>query len=403
VSTNATGRRLLAPRESVTWPFTLPWWWVLFGWLAMIVASVNASPHVGAKVAVGALMTLAAVGMQLVVRLQSSQLVAIGVVVVTLAGLATLLLAHNGWGEVPVFLSVSRFPYGIESRAGRVFIVLDTIAVGVVIAFVSRYVPLLLAGLGVPLLAQRAAEHRELVAERDRAQALLVEVQAGRDAEAQAAALRERGRIARDLHDVLAHSLAGLSLQLQALRAVAGRSGAGPELTGPLDTAAQLARDGLAEARSAVSALRDPIGLGLDAVPAVIARHPGVARLESVGRPGVVSAPSGHAVYRAVQESLTNAARYAPGSAVQVVLTWTETSLRVCIDDDGPQAGHSNPAAQGTGLGLAGMDERVQGAGGRLHTGPRPDAPGWRVEIEVPLESATATSGIDEQPREGDE
>jgi signal transduction histidine kinase len=216
-------------------------------------------------------------------------------------------------------------------------------------------------------------------------------VQAGRDAEAQAAALRERGRIARDLHDVLAHSLAGLSVQLQAVRALATREGVGPTVLAPLDKAAALAQDGLAEARQAVASLRDPVGLGLAEVPALVQRHPGEAHLQINGTPGAVTAECGHAIYRAVQESLTNAARYAPGSSVQVALDWTAERLQVRVDDAGLPRGRSPIAGTSTGLGLAGMDERVRQAGGTLQAGPRPDG-GWRVEITVPLHSETAAS-----------
>ena len=204
----------------------------------------------------------------------------------------------------------------------------DTIAFGGVIGWISQSVAGLLAGTGIPLLVQRAVEHRDLVQERDRAQALLAEVQAGREAETQAAALRERGRIAREMHDVLAHSLAGLSVQLQAVRAVAARERVGPAVLEPLDKAAALAREGLGEARAAVSALRDPVGLGLDALPALVERHPGTAVLDETGTRGQVSVDAAHAVYRAVQESLTNAARYAPGSVVRVALEWQPTPSR---------------------------------------------------------------------------
>jgi signal transduction histidine kinase len=95
-----------------------------------------------------------------------------------------------------------------------------------------------------------------------------------------------------------------------------------------------------------------------------------------------VSAEAGHAVYRAVQESLTNAARYAPGADVSVELTWTETSLTTRIRDTGLPQGRSAVSGQGTGLGLAGMDERVRATGGSVEAGP--SGGGWLVEVTVP-------------------
>ena len=86
---------------------------------------------------------------------------------------------------------------------------------------------------------------------------LLLELQANRDAEAEAAMLRERGRLARDMHDVLAHSLSGLMLQLEGARMLAAQPDANGQLPPALDRAHHLARAGLEEARRAIAALRD--------------------------------------------------------------------------------------------------------------------------------------------------
>ncbi|HEY8301786.1 MAG TPA: histidine kinase, partial [Jatrophihabitans sp.] len=305
------------------------------------------------------------------------------IVVATVAGLAAVLVAPRGLGEVPAFVVAGRIPFPIDTRAGRAFVATVTVAVAVVVGYVSRTLVGGLAGLGIPLLAQRAAERRELIASRDEAQALLLEVQAGRDAEAQAAALQERGRIARELHDVLAHSLAGLSVQLQATRAVAAREGVGPAVLEPIDRAAALARDGLGEARAVVGALRDPQGLGLADLPALVDRHPGSASLRVTGEPVDVPVAAGHAVYRAVQEALTNAARYAPGAPVSVEVDFTGTGLTICVADDGLPPGRAPVPSQGSGLGLAGMSERLAAVGASVTAGPRPSG-GWQVRIQVP-------------------
>jgi signal transduction histidine kinase len=307
----------------------------------------------------------------------------INVVIATVAGLAAVLIGPSGVGELPAFLAASRIAVPIDRGWGRIFVVADTIAVGAVVGYVSHSLVGVLAGLGIPVLAQRAVERRELIASRDEAQALLVEVQAGREAEAQAATLQERGRIARDLHDVLAHSLAGLSVQLQATRAIAARENVDATVLDPLDKAAALARDGLTDARAVVSALRDPVGLGIDEIAALVDRHPGDVVLRSTGTAHPVTPPVGNAVYRAVQEALTNAARYAPGSPVTVTLAHTADGLGVCVDDLGPPHGRTPVAGQGSGLGLIGMDERIRGVGGSLTAGPRPEG-GWRVELRIP-------------------
>jgi signal transduction histidine kinase len=354
----------------------------ILAWVVIFGVTVAAGHRFTLSVAGGVLMALAVVGIQLSV-LRNRVVHASGALLATACGLAVIPLIPAGLGVIPVLVAASRFPAVFDPRWQRVMTVLTTIGFGVDIGYISQSIAGALAGLVVPLLVQRAEEHRQLIAERDRAQALLAELQATREAESQAAALRERGRIARDMHDVLAHSLAGLSLQLQAARTVAVREGASAEVLAPIETAASLARDGLAEARTAVSALRDPVGLGLDALPALVGRFPGTATLSSAGDAGSLDPEAGHSVYRAVQESLTNAARYAPGAPVAVAIRWETERLRVTVDDTGLPAGREPVAAAGTGLGLAGMAERLRAAGGSVQAGPGPDG-GWRVQIEIP-------------------
>ncbi len=366
------------------------WLWQVPAWIAVIVVTVLAAHGVQARIWTGVAMTIAAAAVQFTDDTRSVRTTMITIVVATVAGLSAVLIGPSGLGELPAFLAASRIAVPIDRGWGRVFVVVDTIAVGAVVGYVAHSLVGVLAGLGVPVLAQRAVERRELIASRDEAQALLVEVQAGREAEAQAAALQERGRIARDLHDVLAHSLAGLSVQLQATRAIAARENVDATVLEPLDKAAALARDGLTEARAVVTALRDPVGLGLDEIAALVERHPGEVTLQVTGTAHPVAPPAGHAVYRAVQEALTNAARYAPGAAVTVTLAYTDGGLHVCVADLGLPPGRNPVAAQGSGLGLAGMDERIRAVGGTLTAGPRAEG-GWLVELRIPVRAgATA-------------
>jgi len=301
-------------------------------------------------------------------------------------GLAIVLVSPAGLGEVPLFMAASRLPHSFSGRTAHGMIVATTIATGAAVAYASHSLAGLIAGVGVPFLAQRAVDRQELVEQRDRAEAMVVEVEAGRDAEAQAAALRERAHIAREMHDVLAHSLAGLSLQLQAARAIAQQTATDPRLEAALESAAALARDGLAEARSAVGTLAAPAQRGVGDLGDLVATHPPRARLTASGEPAALSAEAGHAVYRAVQESLTNAARYAPGSPVEVTLAWTPGGLQVEVLDRGAAPGHAPLTGQGGGLGLPGMRERIEAVGGRTEAAP--SGPGWRVRIMVPTGGA---------------
>lgn len=366
-----------------TWRVRLPLWLKIVVWGALIVLCYAGAHGLPSRIAAAALMALAVAGIAATSRPLPDRALAWLAAGSCAVSVITVLLAPNGVGEVAMFVAVTRFPYGFDSRVGAVFTVAATIGAGAVVAWISGSPAAALAGLGVPLLVQRSMDHRALVAERDRARTLLAELEASREAEAAAAALRERGRIARDLHDLLAHSLAGLSLQVQAARAIALREGAPAAVLTPLDTAAALARDGLGEARAAVSALRDPVTLGLDALPALVERFPGTATLTVDGEPGEFDPGAAHAVYRAVQESLTNAARYAPGASVAVALTWRPAALQVRVSDEGPPADRAVTTGVGTGLGLAGMAERLRAAGGTMRAGPRPEG-GWQVSMEVP-------------------
>ena len=354
--------------------------WTVPAWAAIVIVTALGAPTTARAVAAGCVFTLGVVGLYLT-RRGPMRLRQTATVTGILGGLGGTLLAPSGIAIAVTFITASRLPIVFGERAVRVLGGLTTASVATVIAVVSHSWVGALAGVGIPLVIQRANEHEALIAERDRAQALLAEVEAGRDAEQRAAALRERGKIARELHDVLAHTLAGLSVQLQAVRAVAAREQVPPSVLEPLDTAAALAKNGLDEARAAVGVLRDPVGLGIDELPALVARHPGRPVLTVSGE-GAVSPDAGHAVYRAVQESLTNAARYAPGATVSVELDWTRAQLITTVSDTGLPSGRRAVTDQGTGLGLAGMGERLAEVGGTVTAGPA--GPGWRVVIMVP-------------------
>jgi signal transduction histidine kinase len=304
------------------------------------------------------------------------------------AGLVGMLLSPSGLAEVMVIIAGGRLPAVLSIRSRLVVTLALSLAFGCAVWAISGSPVGLLASLGVYFVAERAIEHRELVTERDRAVALAAELQAGREARDQAAAAEERERIAREMHDVLAHSLAGLSLQLQGLRMVASREGAGPALTEPLDRAAQLARDGVDEARAAVGALRGPDRIGIAGVPGLIERFPGDAHLTVSGAAGDVAAREvtaevGHVVYRAIQEGLTNSARYAPGSRIDVTLDWAGSELRTVIADTGRAPGREPTGVRGGGAGLVGMGERLAAVGGAMSAAPTPSG-GWRVELSVP-------------------
>ncbi|MCX4550972.1 histidine kinase [Streptomyces sp. NBC_01387] len=348
--------------------------------------SVVAAHGTTLKIVVAVLGVLAELGMVLGRRVLPSPLGALGATLAIATGLAITLLAPSGLGSVPVLAGTSvlplRLPAGPVRHAG---VGVVSVAFGISILVVTGSPAGLLAGVGAWFMADRSVEHAALQAERDRAVALLAEVEASRQALQEAAAVEERSRIAREMHDVLAHSLAGLSVQLQAVRAIANREGSPAVLTGPLDRAAELAREGVQEARAAVGALRVAPLRGVDDLKGLVGGFPGEAHLWTTGRARPLRPEAGHAVYRGVQEAMTNAARYATGSPIEVEVAWAERELRVAVRDQGLPPGRALSGVKGSGTGLASMAERIEAVGGSLSAGPAPGGTGWQIEMRVPV------------------
>lgn len=194
----------------------------------------------------------------------------------------------------------------------------------------------------------------------------------------------ERRRIAREMHDVVAHSLAVVVSQAEGGRMVVGQS---PERAGEiLGTIADTGREALTEMRGLLGVLRDEDATagpqpGLADLPALVARmrQAGLEIAYEAEPVGVVPPGVGLTAYRVVQESLTNVARHAPGRAATVVVRRTADGLEVAVEDD---AGTGVPATP-PGRGITGMSERVEAVGGRLEAGP--GAPGWTVRARIPL------------------
>jgi signal transduction histidine kinase len=231
------------------------------------------------------------------------------------------------------------------------------------------------------------------VARRSRAEALLhtatAEDIAGRLVEHTARG--ERARIARELHDVVAHHISVIAVQAETARLTTpGLPAAGAQR---LSEIGDTARAGLTEMRRLLGVLRE------DAQVVLPDRHPqpGLAQLHRLidearessgagyrliisGSPVTVDPGVGLAAFRIVQEALTNALRHAPGAAVDVEVRYGDGELRLRIRDNGPGPERTAPAG---GHGLAGMRERAAAVGGELHTGAAA-AGGFLVEARLP-------------------
>jgi signal transduction histidine kinase len=201
--------------------------------------------------------------------------------------------------------------------------------------------------------------------------------------------LDERARIAREIHDVLAHSLGALGIQIQAARAVLTDCGDIRRADEILGTAQRMAADGLEETRQAVHALRmdtQPLGQELERVTATYAQRYGVpATYATGGEPARLPPDATVTLLRIAQESLVNAAKHAPGQSVAVRLDYDDPDVRLTISNELPPETPSGPANVQTvngGYGLTGMHERLRLLDGTLHAGRREGQ--WIVTAELP-------------------
>jgi signal transduction histidine kinase len=205
------------------------------------------------------------------------------------------------------------------------------------------------------------------------------------------AVLEERTRIARELHDIVAHSMSVMVVQAGAAEQVVDDDP--EEARAALRQIRRTGSDALAEMRRLVGVLRDPEEVGM------LAPQPGLAALEALvedardaglpislgvsGEPRELPAGLDLAAYRIVQEALTNVRRHAPSATmVTVDLHFGDDDLRIDVRDDGPGA-----ASIEGGHGLIGMRERVQLYGGRVRAAALPER-GFQVSAQLPLASA---------------
>ncbi|MFJ2740723.1 sensor histidine kinase [Streptomyces sp. NPDC087440] len=203
-------------------------------------------------------------------------------------------------------------------------------------------------------------------------------------AEARTAVLTERGRIARDVHDVLAHSLAGINMQLELVDALID--------TGDLERvreangkAHSLVKESLKQAQWTVHALREDALPLLESLTAMVDSSGHRDALSVTGEVRDVPAKTAQSLLRIAQEALTNAARHAPGGEVDVRLAFADASTTLTVRN-GP-ATRGAPGPGGSGMGLIGMRERVALLSGTVTAGPVTEGPyagGWQVEAVIP-------------------
>ncbi|MFF1878175.1 sensor histidine kinase [Leifsonia sp. NPDC058230] len=351
-------------------------------------------------------------------------------VVAALAG-GLVAAPTNGLAVVPaaiaVMVVVSRVDRSVLLGFGLALITIVLIAVGAV-PFGSE-VPAVLAMIGGVVLAVFAGLSRRQFRQSELQAVLLRERElAMREETARAELLGQRQAVARDIHDVLAHSLGGLVIQLDAVEALleAGDADAARQR---VTDARRLAADGLGEARRAVAALRDPAPAATGADPAgpgpahpadgrtaesepiapaafaatlddLLAAHRslgGVVDLTVTGRPSPLDPASASAVQRALQEALSNVRKHAPGEPVRAALDWTDGRVRLTVSNPLGDGAHPELAGSGGRHGLEGMRERFAALphGGAATAGVVGDR--FTVVAEAPLsDTSRARTSITE-------
>ena len=247
--------------------------------------------------------------------------------------------------------------------------------------------PLLLVAAAV-LVGESTRKRSEVAAELGATQEAMA------DSQREQTAMEERARIARELHDIVAHHLSVIAVQSEAARLTS------PELSadarGRFEAIATTAREALTETRRLLGVLREDVAGAAERTPQPslaqvgdlvdTARDAG-ANVRLVLQGKVVPLPAGIdlAGYRIIQEALTNARRHAPGSDVEVEITYGERALMLRVRDHGPGPGDGELIP---GHGLVGMDDRATIAGGTLSYGSA-EGGGFVVEAALPSDGGT--------------
>jgi len=238
-------------------------------------------------------------------------------------------------------------------------------------------------------------QRRSFRVQAEQSKALLAQHERLRAEQRRGDVLDERTRIAREIHDVLAHSLGALGIQIQAAKAMLTDHGDVERAVETLTTAQRMAAEGLTETRRAVHALRVdtlPLGEELAAVADTHRQRYHVpVTFETSGVAKTLPPDASLALLRAAQEAMVNAAKHAPGQPVAICLDYGDNDVRLSVVNglDGTGASVRQPGNTG-GYGLTGMRERLRLLNGTLRAGPGDND--WTVTAELPR--AAAEDGI---------
>ena len=348
-----------------------PWAWWVWAWAALLPLALlwrRPAPFATYWVVGGGTVALSSVANLAITWNHSCEFM-------LLVAMATVAYYCTGW----------RFWLSAVGAAVGNFVMVDQ--------SIGRTLVSLLVTMMAFVAGRLAAQQRNLAhLMADRAHEAELTVQAR---SAQAAA-EERTRIARDMHDILAHAVSLMIVQAEAGAAVVHRDQQKAEAA--FDAIADSGRDALTQLRRMLGVLRDGDGLALAPQP-TLAELPRLVdtvraakidvRMVVVGEPRELPKDTEIALYRTVQEALTNVVKHARADRAELRVDWSPEALTLRVTDDGigpgpGLGGGAGPAAGGPGRGLIGIRERISSCGGSVHAGPGPDGRGFQVLVRIP-------------------
>ncbi|HEU5416837.1 MAG TPA: sensor histidine kinase [Streptosporangiaceae bacterium] len=366
--------------------------------LLVIARSLTATPAPGwAGTGLGVALAVAAIAAGaagVLAAYRSSRWVQLTFFLLYLSGSVALYwLQPGGAGLVAALVAVGLMTRWLPVRLTVVPVTVTLVVAGMAGAADGRHHPAsaillsevgLIAVYGVAMLTRRVGQGNV------QTERLLTELEQVRGAEVRAAALAERQRLAREMHDVLAHSLSGLALKLEGARLLAAADPADPRLVPVINRSHQLATTGVQEARWAIETLRGGEVPGPERLATLVAdfeHDSGIpCRLTVTGARRPLEATVSLAVYRVAQEALTNVRKHSRASRVEVGLDYEPGGISLRVEDAGPAAveaaGGADLTAASAGYGLVGMRERAELLGGTLRAAAT--SHGFRVTMRVP-------------------
>jgi signal transduction histidine kinase len=301
-----------------------------------------------------------------------------------------------GWSTDGTAMLMAGVPLGVFAAlagiSANLIIAFAGLEVGVVVASCAlahqSWVTMLGYAIVMLISTLFGLNRRQYQVQAHQAELLLEQTRLMHDEHAKAAALQERARIAREIHDVLAHSLGALSVQLDLAEGLLSVKGDREAALERLRRSRRLANEGLNEARRAVAALRHnspPLPASLQELASEHEADHGVpVTFETTGTARPVRPETAISLLRAGREALTNAAKHAPGAPIGMVLDYSAAKVTLRVHNE-PVSVPPQQIAEPSGYGLVGMGERLALVSGSLVARPAdPARGGWLVTAEVP-------------------